>query len=144
MAKDKRKAFFALQNVMTFLSSIVSLLAAIIGCFALSKVYNVANENVLIANDSVVNLALQDFKTKYKTIAQELWNAQTLYLAEDYYGALNIYEKIYAESGIACLNMGYFYSHGLACDRDFNKACYYYMSAYQMGNTGRVIKLFSD
>lgn len=113
---DKNNGFSTLQKILSLITAIVSLLAAVIGCFTISEINNIRNDHVIMAEDSVVYFTVQDFKTQSKTIAQELWEAQKSCLEEDYYNALNIYEKFQSESSIACLNIWYFYSHGFACD----------------------------
>lgn len=102
---DKNNGFSTLQKILSLITAIVSLLAAVIGCFTISEINNIRNDHVIMAEDSVVYFTVQDFKTQSKTIAQELWEAQKSCLEEDYYNALNIYEKFQSESSIACLNI---------------------------------------
>lgn len=99
-----------------FKTALIALATSIISVFATASVINL---NINTDIPLTVNKALVE--------------AQDMYYSEKYTEALSLYQEFVSESGIASLNLGYMYSKGLGCKRDFEMACQYYKQAYSLG-----------
>lgn len=106
---------------------LIGLAIAILGIFTVASVININTENSVIAE--VCNI----YGTENRTLAGNLYTAQTYYDAEKYTQAIEIYAEHSGESAVACINLGYLYSKGLGVNKNFDTACTYYKKAYEMG-----------
>lgn len=97
-------------------SGVIALITAIITAFSTATVINI---NLNTDKPLSTNAALVQ--------------AQEYFYSEKYPDALALYQEFYQESKVAAINLGYMYSKGLGCDRDFDLACKYYKHAYALG-----------
>lgn len=97
-------------------SGVIALITALVTVFSTATAINInLNTNKpLTANAALVQ-------------------AQDYFYSEKYYDALALYQEFSQDSKVAATNLGYMYSKGLGCDKDFKLACEYYKQAYTLG-----------
>ncbi|MBQ8794851.1 MAG: SEL1-like repeat protein [Clostridia bacterium] len=100
------------------ITGLVALVTAIVSVFATATIIN-------------INIGTEN---RPSTTNEALVQAQDYYYSEKYYDALALYQEFANDSEIASINLGYMYSKGLGCTRDYELACDYYKKAYVLGS----------
>lgn len=112
---QNRKKSIAVEK-WRFKTALIALATSIVSVFATASVIN-------------LNIGTETALTPNKALVE----AQDMYYSEKYTEAISLYQEFATKSGIASLNLGYMYSKGLGCKRDFEMACQYYKQAYSLG-----------
>ena len=84
-----------------------------------------------LSTATVINININSERPLTPNVA--LVKAQDYFYSEKYNDALSLYQEFAQDSKVAATNLGYMYSKGLGCTKDYELACKYYKQAYDLG-----------